>query len=225
MIRRLIVLGVGASLLGLVPLGPSPAGSAAAAVVMVDVGPGSALTFDPTPVTIAVGDTVQWEKLAGAGPAENHNVRDTTGVLFRSGDPTDAAFTYSVVFAAGRFPYFCEVHQLDGMTGLIKVPTKLLKKPAGPKFRARWATKASGTETLASVDPGWVYDVKYKIGGGKWKNWFVDTAKLTAVFGKNKNPVPVKKFEGKVVRIRSRTQDEASGLTSGWSPVRKIRAT
>lgn len=216
MMRRMLVLAVAAGLLFI------PVPSEAATVEVEVGGTGGALVFVPDSVAVKAGDTVQWNKNV-VGPGLNtHNVSSDNG-LFRSGEPTAGAFVFSVVFSAGTFPYRCQQHP-DVMTGEVRVRPKILKKPKGLPFTVRWATKASGTTELASVEPGdWVYDVQFKVGSGKWRNWKKDTSQVKGVFGKKGKPVKVKK--GKVYRFRARTQDAGNAsMISGWSPVARFKA-
>jgi plastocyanin len=95
----------------------------------VQVGAGGALTFSPSTLTIAVGDTVTWSfAMAGhtvtsgtAGAADDKfcSPSDTncgTPVLSAAGDTYSHRFT-----TAGAFPYFCAVHFASGMVGTITV--------------------------------------------------------------------------------------------------------
>ena len=92
-------------------------------------------TFSPADVTIQVGDTVQWEWVAG-----NHNVESGTVVSgagvpdsnFRSGNPTpiggttydllfDQAFLDANSMAGNVYPYYCDPHAGVGMIGSVTV--------------------------------------------------------------------------------------------------------
>jgi plastocyanin len=97
---------IGGSLLALV------CASAFAADHRVTVG-GAALTFSPKTLTIDAGDTVTFVNAGGM-----HNVAADNG-SFRSGDPTNAAFSFTQTFAtAGTFAYFCEIHGGPGGVGM-----------------------------------------------------------------------------------------------------------
>ena len=73
-------------------------------------------SFSPRNVTIQAGDTVTWIN-SNQGL---HNVSAEDG-SFRSGNPSEN-FTFSHTFAAaGSFPYVCEVHEAQGMTGTVTV--------------------------------------------------------------------------------------------------------
>lgn len=72
--------------------------------------------FDPDPIVIQVGDTVQWDNMQGF-----HNVNSTSGPeAFTSGTPSGANWTFSHTFTMpGTYTYVCDVHA--GMEGTITV--------------------------------------------------------------------------------------------------------
>ncbi|HET9316448.1 MAG TPA: plastocyanin/azurin family copper-binding protein [Vicinamibacteria bacterium] len=75
--------------------------------------------FTPQGITIRVGDTVQWNNVAGI-----HNVNSDTPGLFRSGDPAAAPWSYTFTFTTvGTFGYHCEPHGSpgNGMFGTVVV--------------------------------------------------------------------------------------------------------
>ena len=93
--------------------------------------------FSPAPLTITVGTTVKW---TNSGKVSHTATSDQTPADWNSGtvspagtgtcDPNDPyctpgttpAGTYQRTFnTAGTFPYHCEVHKLQGMTGTITV--------------------------------------------------------------------------------------------------------
>jgi plastocyanin len=72
-------------------------------------------SFDPTPATIVVGDTVTWTNSSGL-----HNVV-ADDQSFTSGTAT-SSFVYSHQFAApGSYPYYCSVHGGPGGSGMSGV--------------------------------------------------------------------------------------------------------
>lgn len=185
----------------------APAASEAAAK---DIGIGDDF-FSPKRVGVRVGSTVRWTRQTGS--LNQHNVRQTKR-LFRSGDPTLGAIDYTVVFSAGTFPYYCEIHRLFGMSGVIRVPVRLAATPAGRPFTVRWATKASNS--------GSIYDVQFRVAGGAWRTWRSDVEALKGVFGKNGRPVTLKK--GTKYSFRARSQHSVNARrVSRWSPVRSFR--
>lgn len=166
--------------------------------------------FEPRRVTARVGGSVTWDRPATT--QHRHNVRED-GRIFRSGDPTQSdAFSYTVVFSAGTFHYFCEVHggPTGGMDGLVRVPVTLLAEPSGLPFTVRWAT--------ASGQTGDRFDVQFRVGSREWRTWRAGTASLQGVFGKNGKPVRVR--DGVTYWFRARS---LSGTArSRWSPPRSF---
>src|ERR1700752_3042322 len=79
-------------------LAASPAGAATVVVNLINVPDNQ---FTPQTVTIRIGDTVQWNSVAGI-----HNVFSDAPGLFSSGSPQASPWTYSFTFtAAGTFGY------------------------------------------------------------------------------------------------------------------------
>lgn len=194
---RRIVLAV-ALLIGLASV---PAGAATKDVEIRDN------FFDPKRVKVRVGSSVKWTKGATSNA---HNVRENGG-MFESGQQTTAAFDFAKTFSAGKFRYHCEVHQAFGMVGVVKVPVTLLKKPRGRKFTVKWATPAT--------DTGTTYDVQFKIGNRKWRDWLTETEVRRAVFGKGRQPVRVRPNRKYSFRVRSLLVN----IKSGWSPKRSFK--
>ena len=91
------------------------------------------LTFVPDDITIAPGDIVNFRNISGL-----HNVRaDDDSFLCSEGclgvgtnlssAPSSANWNIFLSFEdTGDFPYFCEQHQLLGMTGIIRVDGDLI---------------------------------------------------------------------------------------------------
>jgi plastocyanin len=183
---------------------PAPAGVASKTVLLGDD------FFDPRRVTVAVGGAVTWDRPASTD--DRHNVRED-GRIFRSGDPTaDDAFSYTVVFSAGTFHYYCEVHggPSGGMAGVVRVPVTLLAAPSGLPFTVRWATAATRT--------GDRFDVQFRVGSGPWRAWRQGTSSFQAVFGKDGRPVRVKGGATYTFRARSLS----GSARSRWSPPRSF---
>ena len=79
----------------------------------------SGLNFVPADLTISVGDTVTWVNDGGQHNVVSDNPGDP---LFTSGPPSTDDWEYSFTFHdGGVYPYFCEVHVDQGMTGTITV--------------------------------------------------------------------------------------------------------
>ena len=95
----------------------------------VTVGPGGALTFDPDPVNISVGDTVQWT-WGSSGHSVTSGHPCAADSQFCSPDDMNCASiilsnqgaVYSHTFTRpGAYSYFCSVHCIVGMTGTVNV--------------------------------------------------------------------------------------------------------
>ncbi|MEX0753808.1 MAG: hypothetical protein WD556_01645 [Actinomycetota bacterium] len=142
-----------------------------------------------------------------------HTVRQNK-MLFSSGAPRTGNHQFVVRASSGTFPYYCSVHGSPGggMRGRIRVGIRI-EEIDEEHFRVRWAFSDSET--------GNVYDVRYRVGSGKWKNWKVDTKQRAVIFGRNDQPVAVD--PATTYRFRARSQAKASTpkQVSGWSPVRE----
>jgi plastocyanin len=165
--------------------------------------------FAPDEIGNQVGDTVRW---FSDGTSNDHNVRED-GLLFFSGPESNMPLDFPVVFSAGTYHYYCEVHgtEFGGMDGLVRIPVRISRAPDGLLFTVRWATDASET--------GSVYDIQFRVGPGDWRSWRTNTSTLNGVFGRNRNPVRVR--DGVLYRFRARSQEGAE--FSRYSPVRSIR--
>jgi plastocyanin len=96
---------------------------ALAATVDVAVGPG--LSFNPSSVTIAPGDTVSWN---WAGAAHTSTSDSSTGSdVWNSGLLVVGSFTHTFN-TVGNFPYYCSLHSVPGgtfMNGVVNVAAPL----------------------------------------------------------------------------------------------------
>lgn len=196
MIRKLVLLGAAAALIA--ALFP-PAHAAPLSVSARDN------AFEPANTKARIGQEVMWTNAASAQDA--HNVREDRKIFY-SGFAGSIELSFSRVFSAGTFHYFCERHgfRRGGMDGTVKVPVKLLAAPAGPNFTVAWATSASNT--------GSKYRIHYRIGSGRWKTWKSATSALRATF---KGAVAGKRY---TFRAKSLEGDAASK----WSPLASIAA-
>ena len=98
----------------------TPVGSAVAATINVDVGPGGALTFEPFSVTVQPGDTVKWTWKSAHHSVTSGDAGAPTS-LFDSGLQNSGA-TFSFVFTTpGDYTYHCTPHGADGMIGVVFV--------------------------------------------------------------------------------------------------------
>jgi plastocyanin len=121
--------------------------------------------FQPQTARAALGDTVTWTNV-GFNPHNSRstnatvkNPNGTTGVNLWRSPIINSGGTYSRVFRlAGRFPYYCEVHQAT-MKGALHVALRATKAPAtgGTRITVTWATVAPPS--------GIVFDVQRKLPG------------------------------------------------------------
>ena len=92
------------------------ASAASAVTVNVTVGPG--LTYSPNPVSIDVGDTVQWNWAGGVAHSSTSNSSSPLET-WDSGVKTTGSFSHTFTHP-GSWGYFCTVHGL-AMTGSVQV--------------------------------------------------------------------------------------------------------
>lgn len=71
--------------------------------------------YSPQIIAINAGDTVIWKNVG----KNNHTVRNSTGVLWDSGNLVPGATFKRTFTASGRYGYYCAVHQ--DMTGTVIV--------------------------------------------------------------------------------------------------------
>lgn len=78
----------------------------------------SGVTFTPSDVTIAPGTTVRWRNAQAVG----HTITPDGHSEWNRQTMTNEGQIFLHTFdAAGTFPYFCEPHLSQGMTGTIRV--------------------------------------------------------------------------------------------------------
>lgn len=172
--------------------------------------------FKPRNSTGVVGSTVSWEWADNIGAA--HNVQEDHK-LFKSGPPTsDPTTVFTRAPSAGTFHYFCTLHGAPGggMDGSIAIAPGTAAGPAGSPFDVTWASSATKTGT--------VFDVQYRIGTRRWKDWRIDAAAFSGTFGASGMPVAVR--SGTTYGFRARSQFDATSPTrvSGWSPTASYMA-
>ena len=96
-----------------------PAAAALGATFDVNVGPG--LSFTPSSVTIAQGDTVRW---VWQGALHSSTSNATTGPeVWNSGLLSNGTFSHTFA-TAGDWPYYCSLHSSPGgtaMNGVVHV--------------------------------------------------------------------------------------------------------
>ncbi|HEY8172881.1 MAG TPA: plastocyanin/azurin family copper-binding protein [Dehalococcoidia bacterium] len=112
--------------------------------------------FNPSTITIQVGDTVEWN-FSGA----DHTVKSVAGGELASGNKS-AGSSYSHTFnAPGTYEYFCEIHgvaqPLSGMAGTVTVaaaPTATTTTGAAASATpSRTPTRTSTVEPTGTTTP------------------------------------------------------------------------
>ncbi len=94
--------------------------AALAATFTVEVGPGGAIVFSPSVVSIQPGDTVKWDWKSSMHSVTSGPPGGFTG-LFDSGVLGNGS-TFSFTFPnSGTFTYHCTPHGAFGMTGVVVV--------------------------------------------------------------------------------------------------------
>lgn len=158
-----------------------------------------------------------WNGFETENTAHKHNVVQNKG-LFKSGAPTkDGTSEFLIRASAGKYPYHCQIHGDEGMTGKIKQPPALAKSKRGPEntFRVLWAT--------AKTQTGSRFDVRFRSfetdtpPSGAWKKWKENTRKRGAVFGRNGKPVVVNS-DSTTYQFQARSQKRKESKRSSWSP-------
>lgn len=196
--ERLMAMGAALAVLAL-----APAGAQAAATITVEPTANSN-TYAPKRVTRPLEEaqfTWIWGP-NGTGTAAPHDVVQDAG-LFDSGTAVTTG-QFELTASAGSFPYFCSIH--FGMEARVAV--RPVAAPGHPDpFAVSWASRA--TET------GRKFDVRFKIGSGRWQMWRDDTTKFRAIFGAGGRPIEVDvgktySFQARSVRTKLKR--------SGWSP-------
>lgn len=124
---------------------PAPAG---AAQVGVSVGDHA---FDPSTITVVVGDTVTWTVSSGLP----HTVSADDG-SFDSGDLNDGV-TFSHTFElAGTYPYYCLFHGAPGgigMSGIVIVEPASTDPTAPPSGPTSESADSTGGGARGAVTP------------------------------------------------------------------------
>jgi plastocyanin len=105
-------------------------------------------SFTPTPVTIAVGDTVRW---TNNGPSHHSSTSDTA--IWDSG-LLNVGQTFSFTFnTAGTYPYHCSLHTSMHGTVIVtsgNLPPNTPSKPTGP---TTLNVGQSGSYSTSATDP------------------------------------------------------------------------
>ncbi len=153
------------------------------------------MSFGPTRVAVAVGETVTWT----FQDATTHSATSDDG-FFDTGLASSGA-TRTVRFrSAGTFAYHCSRH--PHMTGRVRVPVSVTgSREDGWKLRWRAGKNPQGRS----------YDVQVRRKGtSTWKYLRRDTTAATGRYDPGKG----------TWQVRARTVDGSA--KSGWSPVVKL---
>jgi plastocyanin len=159
----------------------------------------SALTYDPTPVAISLGDTVMWQNTSSF----SHTATQNAGFFDTGTVPQEGSKSKLFKFA-GQFPYHCEIHG-PSMHGRIDVPDRWLNEGTqhpGDVQRIRVAT--------VKAPSGLAYDVQMReTGEDAWTPYKQKVA--TAVVKYTPNDAGEFQFRSRVHRL-------SNNHVSGWSP-------
>lgn len=124
----------------------------------------SGTSFTPSSLTIAVGDTVQWNWGSGVHDVES-GVGGVADGIFDSGTPVSAPMTFSVTFdqpfldanpvPSKVYDYYCSVHVGFGMSGSVTVgvPATAVPRNAGnPASLSAVSPPILGANFVSTVD-------------------------------------------------------------------------
>ena len=154
------------------------ASSSFAATARISVG-GSGLVFTPATTNIAVGDQVIW---IWGGPVMPHSTTSgtvtvtptmtnaTPNGLWDSGIAAGAHSFTNTFSSAGTFPYYCQIHFTNGMTGTIIVsgpdlpPNIAITNPANGAVFSEPANVTIQAAATDSNNGGSVTNVQFLVG-------------------------------------------------------------
>ena len=157
------------------------------------------LTYDPTPVSVALGDTVLWTNTSSF----SHTATQNAG-FFDTGVVAQEASKGKVLKFGGTFPYHCEIHG-PTMHGTVKVLDKWLNTGAqhpGDVQRIRIAA-VKAPAPLA-------FDVQMRVTGDDTWTPFKQKIKNAIV---KFTPSETGEYQ-----FRSRLHRLSNNQVSGWSP-------
>ncbi len=130
---------------------------------------------------------------------------------------TDGPIDFSIRASAGSYHYFCYAPRHSRAParhdGRVKVRPIRFSGSRSGEIGVRWANSNTNT--------GSRFDVRYKVGQGRWKTWKNDTAAFRAFFGRNDRPVNYRPNRRNYkLKVRSERKDVSK--RSDWSPVLRI---
>ncbi len=118
-----------------------------AATTTVVLGPGN--SFNPSSITVNVGDTVHWDNSTGSGGF--HNVAPNGGSE-PVANSSNTGWTYDFTFNnPGAFPYFCQVHG-GGMSGVVNVAATTPTPGTTPTVGTTPTPGSTGTPPIKIFD-------------------------------------------------------------------------
>ena len=196
--RAISMLAVGVTVLALA----LPARASTSQVDMTD-----AFTFDPTPISVGLGDTVLWKNTTDF---TNHTATQNAG-FFNTGTVGGGGSASKAFKFGGTFRYHCIFHgtATSGMRGNIKVLIQWLNE--GPQHpgdvqRVRIASEKA-PDPLA-------LDVQMRMTGDDTWTPFKQKIKNAVV---NFTPTDAGTYE-----FRSRLHRLSNNKVSGWSPATTV---
>jgi plastocyanin len=177
---------------------------ASAAPREIDVGDDFFSPQRPPTRSVQAGQSFHWTSNGGTG--SRHNVRQDDR-LFDSGGLT-RNLDFGIRASAGTFSYYCELHRVSGMTGVVRVRPAVIPTSTPGEALVQWAS--------ADTNTGSRFDVRYRVDNRKWKTWKNDTARTQGRFGRNDNPVNYTGRHTYKVKVRSERRNVSK--RSGFSP-------
>jgi plastocyanin len=157
--------------------------------------------FVQTPITAALGDTVQWHNTTAT--TEHTSTADLFHLWSHAIAPQGTS--PSVAFKeAGLFAYHCMIHPF--MHGQVKVPMQVT--PASGSTSTTFQIRVADINAAA----GFKEVIQRRMQGGKW-SVFKQTAAQTVTF---------KTAMHGTWQFRSKLQQISTGKATGWSPILTI---
>jgi hypothetical protein len=211
-----------AGALSFLPAGPAPATGDDHTVMVYDNGFYEGVKT--IPVSHGLSETpISWTWCESIAPPDCpdfsndiHNVREDSLLFYSGGLEADRAVPFERHFSAGTFHYYCEEHgsPAGGMAGLIRVDLLYADAPTGRPFTVRWASHVTQT--------GSVFDVRFRVDGGRWRTWKADVQTFKGTFGRDGKPVQVRPGHAYDVQARSQKTASADDRVSRWSPILEV---
>jgi plastocyanin len=183
-------------------------GSALAATTQVSI---VNFAFNPSSVTVKIGDTVNWTNTATTTHTTTSDGTDTCcpngPALWASGNLVANAQFPFVFNVAGSYPYHCSIHTF--MTGAVKVKGNAMPRMGGvtTNFKITWAKTA--------IPAGYVVNVQIARPGGGFTAFLTGTTALSTMFTPDAG-TGMYKFRAQLQKSGSPT------LKSGFSPAISI---